>query len=353
MNPTVGAWIGMGGVVLAAPLGPPAQPVASFSEEVLNAFPPEAGRNERFLMLVPGLGINPEAWADPADWADLVDQIPIPDRSFRASGQRCSDLTLKLLEQQISTRKSMALRQQVLDAKRIILDHRQPRGYTPAGAVYRDNQEAVVLATQKLITAKRKRRSDVPALEEALRVAKERLEKQAESSGIKKALETIRKAGAEDIRGRFEASREAMNAWMVRHKGRDTCLIQMSPDLDEWMTSPAWKAFDHASGGQEDPVLAFQGLRVDIHRPWLDEGLLEDRRWRLGPNFKPFKCYSTGDPDAADGAAMPMYISGLLVARNLRGSLGGNAVTSGSDPQIIGFFCRIVPPCPNPAPDAF
>lgn len=352
MNYAASPWTGMGGVVLAALPGIPPLSAAPFAAEVLRAFPPEAGRQERFLALLPGLGIDTQRWADPADWAELVDQIPAPGQTFRASGQRCSDLVLKILEQETSPRKSMALRQQVLDAKRVLLEKDQPWKYTPAGAAYRDNQDAVLKAMRELITAKRLGRATVPALEEVLRAAKDKLAKQAESSGVNAALETLRKAGEGDIRGRFEAARVSLTDWKLLHHNRITCLVELSPDPYEWGSSPAWTDFIHASGGQGDPALSFQALRVNIHRPWLDEGLLEDRRWRLLPGF-PFRSYSTGNPDEAEGAAMPMYITGFLVARNLRGTLDGKTLTSGSDPQIIGYFCKVVPPCPNPDPNAF
>ena len=138
-------------------------------------------------------------------------------------------------------------------------------------------------------------------------------------------------------------------------------------------------------------TLASDLKRVYVARPWLDLGVFHSTQWRLGPAVGYTKV-STGNLADADPGAMPLVVSGLLLGRHLvlnggwdeqdapfwrnleafgpwalRGSTKGGAsnlratvtqeagtITVTVDaPQIIGFFCEVIPKSPTPDPLAF
>ena len=120
--------------------------------------------------------------------------------------------------------------------------------------------------------------------------------------------------------------------------------------------------------------------RVVVARPWLDLDLFSARTWQL-PEGAGFTMVSTGNLADPDPGMMPLVVTGFLLARNLtltwskgQGEApetapaqvgpfrlgaaqtrksGGETVISAPDPQIIAFFCEVVPRSPDPDPKLF
>ena len=135
--------------------------------------------------------------------------------------------------------------------------------------------------------------------------------------------------------------------------------------------------------------LSVETKRVRIIRPWLAPALLTKRNWRLAPECG-FPAVSTGNLADTQPGMMPLLVTGILLGRNLviKGNwkqngktpavggkplselgpfnllgattrAGGPHAQAGAAPsgelsitaegtQIIGFFCEVLPKCPDP-----
>ncbi len=137
-------------------------------------------------------------------------------------------------------------------------------------------------------------------------------------------------------------------------------------------------------------------MRATIMRPWLDPLVFRAHSWRFGKASQLYGAQisnGTFTPGEANGGLMPLLPTGVLVARNVKiaaqfshedqttvekalstnASVGwgpfainghysqseSSAVSHGSatattignpDPQILGFFCDVLPLCPSPDP---
>lgn len=324
----------------------------SLEDRVLSVFAPREGQKERFLLRLPGLDVSGPEWSEPVPWARLVDIIPLPGRTFLDSGRRVSAIYGAILQQETSPRKSMARRQEILNAKRLLADKNRPGQFTDAFKAYRDLRAKVFSLRQKLESQSRQGVSARPALEAEVREAEKALRNHGENTGIRGALDTLAATSTDNIESRYMAAQAAMGLWEVQDANLAYWYgVEFSIPQNQWESRAPWTRFSHAGGGPADPSMEFEGLRIEIIRPWMDEGLYEDRRWRLLPSF-PYAYVSSGFPD--DGAAaMPMYVSGFLLARKFQASSGGVNQVSQAPFQIIGLFCRTVPKSPDPLPSAF
>ena len=136
--------------------------------------------------------------------------------------------------------------------------------------------------------------------------------------------------------------------------------------------------------------MTVQLKRVAITRPWLDPGLFQNHAWTL-PASGDLTRVSTGHPEDPDPGALPVLVTGVLLAKDLfvSGRWAGPAdaelapdalgpfalatpqgarglplhpyITTGGGElsirlegvQIIGFFCEPVPRSPSPDPRYF
>jgi hypothetical protein len=250
-----------------------------------------------------------------------------------------------------------------------------------------------------------------PGLDQAIKEAKGHMtEAKGRMGEVDQALATLdafnqAKAGA--WLGRIQASFNAANlddgdthAWFPP--------LEAVPPAEEWLGQNGWKPFRYKQtelplssvsigggpdrGADQAPAklapgwlaslsLTMETRRVRIARPWLEASFFESQAWRL-PNNCGFTTVSTGNLSDPDPGIMPLVITGLLLGRNLvikgqwtdagasptkdggpLAALGpfnltaqgvaidkteGELAITCAAPQIIGFFCQVIPKSPNP-----
>lgn len=156
------------------------------------------------------------------------------------------------------------------------------------------------------------------------------------------------------------------------------------------------KSTDTSSSDTTAIKVSMDIMRATIMRPWLDPLVFRAHTWRLGkasPLYASQISNGSFVPGASNAGLMPLLPTGILVARNVSigaqfshadqttvqsalstsASVGwgpfainghysqsdGSAISHGSatnttianpDPQILGFFCDVLPLCPSPNP---
>ena len=178
--------------------------------------------------------------------------------------------------------------------------------------------------------------------------------------------------------------------------------LVISPDADTWLSDADWKSISYKQSEHPMPAvplpvaqapkgaaprtpappgwlatlsLTMQTKRIRISRPWLDPSLFTSQQWLL-PSWCGIGVVATGNLTDPNPGVMPMVITGLLLSRNLSikgqwaagndsspAALGpfnlakaqststqanGLMSINCAGPQIIGYFCTVLPKTPNP-----
>jgi hypothetical protein len=182
-------------------------------------------------------------------------------------------------------------------------------------------------------------------------------------------------------------SREGWHSWTFHQSD-----VQQATPKDATPLPPAkTKADPDAAGWTPAMSLSVEVKRVEVARTWMDRNILSVHTWLL-KDATGFTVVSTGNPTDQDPGPMPILVTGILLARNLSltgyaprtsanggtllpdrvgpfdlgGSRSGGTPLSRQvakraagtsitvpDPQIIAFFCQVVPKSPTPDPKFF
>lgn len=373
------------------------------------------GGTEFLLLAHPGV---PLADPTPRDAAALADRIPLPAERYTPSAATYSTIYGNVLDQSETTSfQNMALRNQALLAQRVIWDRRRPGRPTPAYAAYLKYKKAHDEARDVLALAQAERRASgrpVPSgLEQEVAAALEDWENRGAKEDVEAAFATIRRVADQNLRVLFFNLRKEMARSTRYGGGSDPWLpVVAEPPVESWLDDAGWLPFafsqkdrEVASGGSALPPgpegrgalpreflstasLTVETKRVSLSRGWLDEGIFESHGWRFFPQSG-LTQVSTGNPADPDPGLMPMLVTGILLARNLRmeGAWGapptaelasagpfalqgpwkadgdtlhttfsyrqGNLTFVTEGVQVLGFFCKPVPKSPDPDAKAF
>lgn len=253
-------------------------------------------------------------------------------------------------------------------------------------------------------------------LDLALTGARTRWTQHGHKLEVETALADIQAYYDSDPAVRFTTLRNQLAAARVKAGHPNSWLpVTASPPAQEWLAEKGWqpwrfKAADPAppppaevqgvpllrrQAGTAPPAapvwvasmaLSVEVKRVAILRDWMDLALFRNHDWRLKPAAG-ITLVSTGNLADPDPGAMPFVITGILLARKLYvtaswsgdaglrrevpaslgpfalpgparltsqpgGETGGFSIRA-DDPQIIAFFCEVLPRSPVPDPALF
>lgn len=256
-----------------------------------------------------------------------------------------------------------------------------------------------------------------PALKPAMDAALQAWEKKGGKALFEDAQKRLDGYYQENVKANFASLEGDLVMAARRDHGDTWYPVTATPPPREWLGDAGWKPFRMTqreanlapatvalplqaragAPGQSLPgpflstlSLSLETKRVTFERTWLDAGVFTSRRWRLLPGVG-FPKVSTGHPEDPDPGPMPLMITGVLLSRHmvLQGAwsqasapgalkaIGPFAISAGSGdvpgrvlaahtsvqngvltirvdgPQILGFFCRAVPRCPDPDAKAF
>lgn len=309
------------------------------------------------------------------------------------------------------------LRARAQDAGRVLYDRYRPGKITPEYSRYLDCEAACAAAQDALTSAKAQSQAagstlapdKLRALEEALSAARQDWEQKGSRTRIAGSLGTLQKLYDQNAKVFFLNLAELLD----KAELEDSYPVDFHPAPDQWLGNTGWhpwvfQASDLAQpapreavplglepgpGARPAPawtrtlVLQVELKRVKVDRPWLNPGVFTNRAWRLGSGAG-FPVVSNGNLADPRPGPLPLVVTGLLLARNLNlrwsgenGPAGGRppgqvgpfslagpgktgrvarietstagASVSAPDPQIIGYFCLVVPRCPDPDPKLF
>jgi len=359
----------------------------------------EAGTPEYLMLAVPGIPLEPAELASPDYISGLVDQVPVPGRNYAPSGRRYSMIYEEILDQVEASRHQAAAEADLaLKAKRILYDRSHPgrpsRGYLDFlkyEAAYADAQDARAIA---LAERRASSRPVPPDLEQAVATARKNLDQLGHRQRIRKARADLLRCYGYNAKVMFESLRRQFSS-AQRHSGADGqpwLPVLASPPMDQWLTGRGWHLWAFhpsdarpgtgaAPEGSPGMTLTVQIKRVKIVRPWMDTAIFSTHNWRLREGAD-FSLVSSGAPDGPEPGPMPVLVTGILLARQLsltgfsgrrQGALpahlgpfalkgpqaagklrsDGGAGIQMPDPQIIAFFCQVVPKAPTPDPRLF
>jgi hypothetical protein len=318
---------------------------------------------------------------------------------------------------QVTGIQDQGLRAKAQEAARLLNDKRRPGKPTEEYSRYLQYEAAWVAAQDALQVAltesQASGRSLAPqarqALEDAVAAAARDWADKGFKARIGGALASIQKLYEANSRAYFYTLGQELG----RARFEDTYPVELHPATDQWLAPTGWNPWlfqasdlnqpaprepvPLAPGAIRDPrarpawastlVLRVELKRVRVTRPWLDLSVFRNRSWRMGPGAG-FQAVSTGNLADRDQGPLPLVVTGLLLARNLTLTWTGEAAVPGGklpaqvgpftvagpgrslrtarmertaagavvtapDPQIIGFFCQIVPKSPDPDPKFF
>ena len=369
-------------------------------------------QGEFLLMAHPGISITPDFLEDAYGISILADQVPLAARTYQPGSATFSATYSTIINQaEVTNFRDMAERDRALEAKRILTDRRRPGHPTPAFAAYLKCRAAYQAAVDALSLARVEQEISgqaVPAdLERAVAAAQRDWESKGSRSVIEKAQATLDTYYNSNLKALF-------GNLMVELQGAATqgghpvkwYPVEATPPVGEWLSPAGWKPFrlvrnekplarrqaslrlQAKPGGATGPALpaafltsltfTLEAKRVNLDRPWLDEGIFKSHGWRM-QKTSGFSVVSTGNPADPDPGLMPMLVTGVLLSRNLvlKGAWsggpaatvqsvgpfslkGGKAATadgqltlSVAGVQILGFFCKPIPRSPTPDASAF
>jgi hypothetical protein len=238
-----------------------------------------------------------------------------------------------------------------------------------------------------------------------------KLKMQKAQEALQKIYDTNTLALFQNLRTDFQ------NAQLRGNQTQFWLPITANPPVEEWLSGKGWqpwifhqsdvlegaapqaaplppgqaKVDPKAAGWSSTMILKVEVKRVNVSRPWMDPSIFSAHTWLLKETTG-FRVVSSGNPADKDPGPMPIMVTGILLARNLsltgyqaslnaEGSaripdrmgpfdLGGfqagkkalnRLITSSSagtsitvaEPQIIAFFCQVVPKSPTPDPKFF
>lgn len=376
--------------------------------------PPRAGeQSEEFLILAsPGIGLSRSDLVTPSyAVSQLVDQVPEPSRIYHISGNQVSRILERVLDTAAITRyQDLAARNAALAAKRALYDRSRPgqptreyAGFQKYQAEYLAAQDARALALAESRAAKKPL---PPGLDQAVEAARKTWESLGYRRPIQMALDAVQQAYQSNALVMFQNLRTGLQNARLRSNAPQPWLpVTTYPPVEQWATGTGWHPMTFQQADLQAPssndtaplparnaqapawapgmVLSVELKRVKVTRPWMDPAIFSAHTWMLQENAG-FLMVSTGNPADPSPGVMPLYVTGLLLARKLsltgcRGrepgrlgpfDLGG--VQSGRpamthrtirssagttievpDPQIIAFICQVVPRSPAPDPRAF
>jgi hypothetical protein len=358
--------------------------------------PAGAAAADRLILASLGQPLPAGDLADPSVLATLVDQIPLPGRTFQAGRTTCSGVYGRMLDlAKLGRREIMAHRNQALAAKAVIFDYRRPGQFTSEYLRYLDGQAAYEAARYNAATAAAAKggRPAPPDQDPQVQTALRSWRETGFKDRIDPALKALDQYYQEDVAAWFADLHTRYNgSQTLDGRGQPWLPVLLTPPADQWPAQAGWQPWryqvaERPSGSGPAPAwtasagLTVEVKRVTVERPWLDWGLFTARNWRLEPGGG-LTLVSAGDPDAADPGAMPLVVTGLLLARRLRitGAWAGDPAAAqvtrkafgpftlagavadrsagqfairADGLQIIGYFCRVLPRCPNPDPALF
>ncbi|MDR3671367.1 MAG: hypothetical protein P4L36_10995 [Holophaga sp.] len=373
-----------------------------------------SGPGTEFLVLaVPGVPLVPADLKNPAYISTMLDQVPLPSRSYRPSGYLYSSVYGKVLTRAAVTRYQVAAdRNLALKAKRMMFDRSRPGQVTRDYAAYLkyEAEYAAALDARTIAQAESRgtRKPVSPSLDQAVQTARKTWEQRGSKVKIDNALKALRKTYDsnapvlfEELRSAFENAQEPSG-----EDGEPWLPVLANPPVEEWLSPKGWHpwAFHQSdcrpgAPGAAGPLppgriqgdgpvpadwtpsmtLTVEVKRVNILRPWMDTAIFSVHTWRMLDSAG-FSVVSTGNPADPDPGPMPILITGILLARRLtltgagpsakgtqkrparlgpfslagaKPPSGGGTVITVPDPQIIAFFCQIVPKSPTPNPKFF
>jgi hypothetical protein len=395
----------------------PGDPLLDFMYAKFAAsFTRDSGPGSEILVLtVPGVPLVPADLPSLAAISTMLDQVPLPTRTYRPSGYRYSSLYGKILSRAAVTRYQVAAdRSLALKAKRLLFDRARPGQVTPEYAAYLKYEAEYAVALDARAIAQAENRGTgklvAPGLDQAVQAARKAWEERGSKVKIDNALKAIRKTYDssaqvlfEELRKAFESAKEAPG-----EDGEPWLPVLASPPVDQWLSPKGWHpwAFHQSdcrpgaprAAGPLPPgrvqgdgpipadwtpsmTLTVEVKRVKILRPWMDAAIFSAHTWRL-LDAAGFRLVSTGNPADPDPGPMPVLVTGILLARRLtltgysaglsalggrttparlgpfsmvgtRPPSGGATTITVPDPQIIAFFCQTVPRSPTPDPKYF
>lgn len=329
-------------------------------------------------------------------------------------------------------------------ARKLLYLHGDPAdGYSQAYQTYQAKQTAYTTA-RDAYEAKRidKENGVIKTIPPALKTARDQAQKAWETVGRKNEIESAlaQEFSLTATTGNwFFDMRERMNGFKETVEGTEFWTTPTYPQYKEWFSDQGWQAVSfveseiekqsesnrvsYGGGGSagwglwhvsasashtqadsrfesnvKNLAIAMQVKRVLIQRPWLSQLLFESPRWRFGKNAPAETSGGISDgqatADKLPGGMMPLYATGLLIARNVEitGEEGSDLQTSfeshtsggasvgwgpfavsghysedksrsyskavkiangikASEPQIIGLFCLVLGKTPNPTND--
>jgi hypothetical protein len=313
---------------------------------------------------------------------------------------------------QVTGYQVQADRDKALDARRKLDDKTRPGQPTKEYAAYLRYQALYDAALDGRTIAQVENRATgkaiPPGLDQAVDDAMGQWNKLGFKADMETALAETQKFFDSSPGALFATLRDEFgNAPLKGNHDKPWLPVVANPPLDEWLQDQGWHPWSFqqadlrqqvapktqvplAAGGAPiasiDPglmaslSLTVEVKRVNISRPWLETKIFSAHTWRMGPTAA-FSRVSTGNLADKDPGIMPMIVTGVLLARKLSltaqwsgdaksgatslgpfalsGSVGDNPAPSGTSasgglslqamgPQIIGFFCRVMPVSPTP-----
>lgn len=366
------------------------------------------GQGQVHLLLAsPGIPLSAEDCKDAYAISLLADAIPAPGMLYQTAKTSCATTYGTILAQaQASNFVDQAKREKARKARRALYDKSRPGQPTQAYALYLKHQAIHAAAEDSLNLALTERQATgrpvPPGLDKAVQDALKAWTEVGGRDAIEDHLKSLDAFYADSPMGLLQQLSDDLNS-ACRNDGHPEVWypITAQPPPETFFGDEGWKPFTlgqserslpgtlpPAGGGaqvsgvpdefQATASLRLETKRVTLTRPWMDLGLFRSRRWRLSPDGG-FTLVSSGTFDGRDPGIMPMVVTGLLLSRKLvlkgqwragsgkapkaLGPFGlagpGTVVRDGmltltaEAPQILGFFCTVIPKSPDPDEKAF
>ena len=372
----------------------------------------EAGEQGEFIILAnPGFPLTPSQVQDPAELSIILDKMPAATRVYKDTGQRFSDLYGRILgAAQTTDVESQADKEKATNAIRELYDRYRPGQPTKEYAAYLECQARYAEAVDALALARQAQKATGKPVDDALNQAVTNAQKEWSQNGFRAriglALKNLKEACETNAKVTFLSIRQQYREGQVALPNKAPYYpVVFRPAQATWLAPTGWSPWffrqedlQQSSPAQDQAlrvtgngsavrakltwttgmILTVEVKRVRVARPWLETALFTAHTWRLNGTAG-FQVVSTGNPADPEPGAMPLMITGILLARNLsltwNGSAQGTApaqvgpfnfanaksqIAQGiqvgfvaPDPQIVAFFCKAIPRSPTPDPKLF
>lgn len=376
-----------------------------------------------FLILAnPGFPVTAIMTSDPYHLSILADQVPKYLKNYVPTNLSLSTTYLKVLEMsEASHFQNMADRDEARTAKNTLFDRTRPGKNTKAYDAYLKYQSLHGWARDALTIAQAEQQVNpakpVPAdLVAAEKQALADWETKGNKQPIEAALVTMNKYYGDNALARFAELRSILAAAETASGTGNFYPVTADPRPADWFKPEGWRPWSFTShesmlaARRRDGVpslrqapmpmpstwmlslaLTMDTKRVRLFREWFQVGIFSSHAWRLD-DAAGFAVVSTGNPADKDPGILPLYITGLLLARKVvltgdwtgqvatapalkalgpftlppasagpkptlkagpKPGVGQQLVVTAEAPQIIGFFCTPLPKAPSPQPPWF